>query len=281
MNKAQGAIEYLLIIGVVILIVTVVVIALSGVLNSATEDTSQQEYQDSYLHMKYEHIGFPVAIKPGEHDSFTLALQPKNSSLPEIFKDAPNGTTITINYDTTYTKTEGSWGTEGDEAKINKGDIIDVSVPASYGKPLELQIKGEYTRPQPRKITFDCDGTEEKTIDKNLIFEPKDRNAEIVFKDFFEHPVAGSKLNISKLLFSTYSCSAIKSCEGTPCTSLNKTQCDATRGACVWTGTENEGTCDNKWDYKCSDFIQIWGYDAENDICEKRDVNMGIRIYSY
>ncbi len=40
MNKAQGAIEYLLIIGVVILIVTVVVIALSGVLNSATEDTS-------------------------------------------------------------------------------------------------------------------------------------------------------------------------------------------------------------------------------------------------
>ena len=259
MNKAQGAIEYLLIIGVVILIVTVVIIALSGVLNSATEDTSQQEYQDSYLHMKYEHIGFPVAIKPGEHDSFTLALQPKNSSLPEIFKDAPNGTTVTINYDTTYTKTEGSWGTEGDEAKINKGDIVDVSVPASYSKPLELQIKGEYTRPQPRKITFDCDGTNSNYISyPNISFEPKEKRAKIIFKDFFDNLTEGSNLNISGMN-SYYSYYAIKNCEGTPCTTLNEPQCNDTWGICAWNyDMMGGGYCYTQHGAECSWFQTPW-----------------------
>ncbi|MGI6589243.1 MAG: class III signal peptide-containing protein [Candidatus Iainarchaeum sp.] len=235
MNKAQGAIEYLLIIGVVILIVTVVVIALSGVLNSATEDTSQQEYQDSYLHMKYEHIGFPVAIKPGEHDSFTLALQPKNSSLPEIFKDAPNGTTVTINYDTTYTKTEGSWGTEGDEAKINKGDIVDVSVPASYSKPLELQIKGEYTRPQPRKIIIDCAQSTNGMINYMFFpFEPKEKRIKVLFKDFFEKLASGSSLHIGRNYYYVD-----KSCEGTPCIGLDKDQCISS-SFCDWDRVKNE-----------------------------------------
>lgn len=38
-NKAQGAIEYLLMIGASILVVAVVIIAISGVLTQATEET--------------------------------------------------------------------------------------------------------------------------------------------------------------------------------------------------------------------------------------------------
>ncbi|MGI6589102.1 MAG: class III signal peptide-containing protein [Candidatus Iainarchaeum sp.] len=39
-EKAQGAIEYLLIIGAAILVVAIVIIALSGVLTGATEEQS-------------------------------------------------------------------------------------------------------------------------------------------------------------------------------------------------------------------------------------------------
>jgi amino acid permease len=41
-QKAQGAIEYLLIIGSAILVVAVVIVALSGVLNTGTTDTNEQ-----------------------------------------------------------------------------------------------------------------------------------------------------------------------------------------------------------------------------------------------
>jgi len=46
-EKAQGAIEYLLIIGATILVVAVVIIALSGILKETTNQTDGNDYNDS------------------------------------------------------------------------------------------------------------------------------------------------------------------------------------------------------------------------------------------
>ena len=46
-TKAQGAIEYLLVIGAVILVVAVVIIALSGVLSNTKQQTDSNDYNDS------------------------------------------------------------------------------------------------------------------------------------------------------------------------------------------------------------------------------------------
>lgn len=46
-ERAQGALEYLLIIGAVILVVAVVIIALSGVLVETKTATDSNDYNDS------------------------------------------------------------------------------------------------------------------------------------------------------------------------------------------------------------------------------------------
>lgn len=46
-QKAQGAIEYLLIIGAAILVVAVVVIALTGILGSGTAQTDANDVNES------------------------------------------------------------------------------------------------------------------------------------------------------------------------------------------------------------------------------------------
>ena len=54
-NRAQGAIEYLLIIGAAILIVAVVMIGLGGLLNSGTASTNTDSdtYSGALTDMKY------------------------------------------------------------------------------------------------------------------------------------------------------------------------------------------------------------------------------------
>jgi uncharacterized protein (UPF0333 family) len=46
-EKAQGSIEYLLIIGATILVVAVVIIALSGILKETLTQTDGNDYNDS------------------------------------------------------------------------------------------------------------------------------------------------------------------------------------------------------------------------------------------
>jgi len=46
-STAQGSLEYLLIIGAVILVVAVVIIALSGVLTDANKQTDTNDYNNS------------------------------------------------------------------------------------------------------------------------------------------------------------------------------------------------------------------------------------------
>ena len=165
-----------------------------------------------------------------------MAVQPNNNSLPLIFSTAPNGTTVSINYGSTYEKTSTGWG-EGDNAKINKGDILDVAVPATASGPLDLKIKGEYAKIEPRKVNFDCYGNGESSYIQSLMFEPKVKDPKIVFKDFFNTPALGSNLSISdnQNYFSYY---WINSCVGEPCTSLNESQCNDTWGNCTWSAGE-------------------------------------------
>lgn len=258
-QRAQGAIEYLLIIGVAIIIVAVAIIALSGVLSSATEETSQKEYYDSYADLKYQHIGFPISVKPGEHILFTLVVQPKNNLLPSIFSEADTNTIVVVNDSATYQKTPTGWTTSGDTAKINQGDNLEVSVPATATKPLNLVIKGNYTAQAPRKIYFDCDGTNSNYISyPNISFEPKEKRAKIIFKDFFDNLTEGSNLNISGMN-SYYSYYAIKNCEGTPCTTLNEPQCNDTWGICAWNyDMMGGGYCYTQYGAECSWFQTPW-----------------------
>ncbi|MFA6319353.1 MAG: hypothetical protein WCX66_00295 [archaeon] len=260
-QRAQGAIEYLLIIGVVIIIVAIAIIALSGVLNSAKEETSQKEYYNSYADLKYQHIGFPISVKPGEHILFTLAVQPKNNSLLSIFSEAPTDTKVTINKTSTYQKTLTGWTNQGENAIINQGDYLEIVLPENATNPLNLVIKGDYTSPPPRKIYFDCDGTEEKCITyRNLPFEPKEKDAKLIFKDFFENLHNGSNLNIygSNSYYYYY---AFLPCEGNPCTNLNETQCNDNFLYCYWEPELDEleeGNCKTNYGVECKQFENPW-----------------------
>ncbi len=50
-EKAQGAIEYLLIIGAAILVVVIVIIAMTGLLNTANTDKVQDNVTDAWQNL--------------------------------------------------------------------------------------------------------------------------------------------------------------------------------------------------------------------------------------
>lgn len=280
-NRGQGAIEYLLIIGAAILVVAVVIIAISGLLLTATEDTSQGEYQDSYADLKSEHIGFPISIKPGEHTSFTLAIQPKNNSLTVIFSGAEEGTIVKINYGTAFEKFLTGWNNGGENAKINQGDVLEIIVPETATKPLTLSIKGNYTKLQPKKVYFNCSGNSESHYIQSLMFEPKIKDPKIIFKDFFDKSASGSYLyigdNQSSSEYYWYN-----ECIGESCTSLGETGCNDTGGYCTWsTGEQLCKISYPEWGNICGWFNNYW---SQNDClrmgCQLGDVKLGEQIYS-
>jgi hypothetical protein len=185
-KKAQGSIEYLLIIGAAILVVAVVIVAISGVLfNSTAENDSQETYTNGLMDMRYEHIGFPISVSSGQHDSFVLALQPKNTSLPEIFSTAPIGTKVKLNQNQTYyyKLQENDWNNGGNEAKLNQGDIVYISLPLDSTKTLSLNLKGDYVKLTPRKINLSCP-PEGGNLNLILPFQPKQTDPKIVFENF-------------------------------------------------------------------------------------------------
>ncbi|MFA7134219.1 MAG: hypothetical protein WC122_04570 [archaeon] len=264
--KAQGAIEYLLIIGVVILIVAVAIIALSGVLtqgSSSVKDDSLS-YYDSLMDLKTEHIGLSFKIKAGTHESFTVAVQPEDNSLNTIFSSAPNGTTVRINFDSTHEKKDDGWTNGGGEAVINLGDVVDISVPSGT-TDLKINLKGNYTKPSPQKIILTCDGSSVKNYSIVVYFPLKEKRLKTIFKNFFDEPVLGTELTgVISGAWTSYKSRSI--CSGVPCIDLNEFECTNTNGFCDW-NTQSE-SC-----YSSSEINDCNNADPVNDFLSGFDLS--------
>ncbi|MEK6959113.1 MAG: GLUG motif-containing protein [archaeon] len=137
MQRAQGAIEYLLIIGAAILIVAIVILATSGVLSGGqsqvsvsqgSETISVQGLQDAKdlaqgISTERSNIG------PGETQDVNLTLVPKTGNFADAFNGLPLGTTLVIN-SKSYTMTTSGWNPSL-PADLTIGTTITVTAPST------------------------------------------------------------------------------------------------------------------------------------------------------
>gem|GEM_PF-6386625 len=115
--QAQGAIEYLLILGAAILLVTVVVAILPGILNTGTENTEEEDVftTTNPLQQDLAEQKNQVIIGFGTNSLFKYVKE-SPQTIGELEKKYKNLQVITIN------------GEEEDDVVINPGEIIQVNV---------------------------------------------------------------------------------------------------------------------------------------------------------
>ncbi len=97
-SKAQGAIEYLLIIGAAIIVVAIVVILISGLVttNQGTEAGLQSGYTGlgDILDASQNRVTFKLSLKPSEVNTIEFSSIEQDNSLWAMFSSLPLGTTV-------------------------------------------------------------------------------------------------------------------------------------------------------------------------------------------
>lgn len=89
--NAQGAIEYLLIIGAAIIVVAILVIMLSGILSTTPKDNEENidVAFDELKNVTYSKIGYAMNVEPGEEKDFFLDIEPNEKKLSIVFGTSP------------------------------------------------------------------------------------------------------------------------------------------------------------------------------------------------
>lgn len=158
-NKGQGALEYLLIIGVAIIVVAIIIISILGIIQTPTQTTndSHTTIQSGYDRLLDRVIlGQQMNFASG-YNEFLLTFEPENPSLQINFNDVPEGTNITVKRNnttqTTITKTSDGW--EGNNTNIQIGDVIQAIIPE--GESVKITISGKRTDYIETQV-FESDG---------------------------------------------------------------------------------------------------------------------------
>lgn len=143
-KKAQGAIEYLLIIGAAIIVIAIVVIALTGILDSGDKVTisTLNDYDDAQKTLRYPALGYAIKAIAGEITRFFIDVTPKNSQLTEIFPQETYDFKIIVNETTWY---EDGWKLGSEDINIKAGDIIDLDLRETE-EDFATKIIGEFEK---------------------------------------------------------------------------------------------------------------------------------------
>ena len=147
--RAQGAMEYLLIIGAAILVIAIVILAVTGVLSGGqTQIVQSGESQDASRFGLVDAKDLARGISTertdveGGETSITLSLIPESGNALDAFANAPVGTKLIIDGNT-YTKTADGWVPP--YAPPFSGEVIVITPPASGG----FQVVEKGTPPGP------------------------------------------------------------------------------------------------------------------------------------
>ncbi len=180
-QKAQGAIEYLLIIGVAILITAIVIIAVTSIINQgknqdkASLDSADSSYRGIYdiIDTMQNSVRAKIILFSGPNN-ITIPQNPLDPSptqiiAPQIFFSNPAEGTQLSNLPcpvTSSTFTSGAWAPSIDSCNLTAGDEITITVPKG-GTPTELTLAMDNSKP-PEAIFFDGgSGTEEDPFEVN------------------------------------------------------------------------------------------------------------------
>ncbi len=158
--QAQGAIEYLLIIGAAILVVAIVIIAVTGALSTGQTQVTEahtEKLSNPLVKLKDDVQGFErveLTFTPGQENQFTLPLGSlEYHTLAEVFSNAPSGTQVLrASTQITYTKQPDlTWTPDATTVTIGDAESFIVTTPQQF----TISVAGQgYTEQCQTNINF-------------------------------------------------------------------------------------------------------------------------------
>lgn len=141
-NRAQGAIEYLLIIGAAILVVAIVIIAMTAITSTGKDsaNTQNEAVFDSQKNLKYSTIGYQINVTAGQVEDYLIDIN-TGKKLNELFTGLPTNTTLKTNSNPVYTN--NAWiGTAGNTL-LAIGTILTIDLTNSI-TDYSTTLQGKY-----------------------------------------------------------------------------------------------------------------------------------------
>lgn len=142
-SSAQGAIEYLLIIGAAIIVVAILVIMLSGILSTTPKDNEENidVAFDELKNVTYSKIGYAMEVNPGSEEEFFLDIEPNEKKLNVVFGASPKVEEIKVNGVIKFEN--NNWTSGAENYELKSGDVVKIKVKDTQ-PALKVNIKGTY-----------------------------------------------------------------------------------------------------------------------------------------
>jgi hypothetical protein len=195
-EKAQGAIEYLLVLGAAIIVVAIVILLMTGLVSDPPNN--REAVFDAQKQLQYETIGYKLSADPGEIETFELDILPEDPKVTSVFGTTPV-VKITINGSEVYDPDVGSW--EDAEQELAPGDIIVIENNSS--EEFDVSIKGDYATTPP--FEADVDVIELRggyTFGQEIM----DRQLYIVLENKTDEEITLEEITIDSVSFTPFDC---------------------------------------------------------------------------
>lgn len=150
-NKAQGAIEYLLVLGAAIIVVAIVIILLTGVISN-TNNIDEEVAFSAQKDLQYKNLGYSINVSTGETKEFLFDVVAEDTQLDSLFGDNPDAN-IYVNGNLAYNSKTGSWGNFTSSISYGLYDLkpTDKLKIDNPGEEINVKIKGNHA---PKKDNY-------------------------------------------------------------------------------------------------------------------------------
>ena len=140
--QAQGAIEYLLIIGAAVIIAVIVIALMMSLAGTGTQNTQEAGLDSAYsglMGIKDKHKGvMTITLKfiAGQATDVIVPDAVEGTTLAELFPNAPDGTTITYEGQSSTFTTGAGWS---NNLTLNPGDKFTITTTTDFEQPIEVE----------------------------------------------------------------------------------------------------------------------------------------------